>query len=79
MEQSIRVPTQFFVGSQYIYFPDHATQIAVSRSGFIVFTRPSAAKSNKKELARYTQNLPFSPLTGGCSEGLDAFRIFFEQ
>ena len=23
--------------------------------------------------------LTFSPLTGGCSEGLDAFRFFFEQ
>ena len=23
--------------------------------------------------------LTFSPLTGGCSEGLDAFRFFFKQ
>ena len=23
--------------------------------------------------------LTFSPLTGGCSEGLDAFRFFFEH
>ena len=36
----------------------HATQIAVSKSGFVCFTRPSAAKLNKKELARYAQNLP---------------------
>ena len=27
----------------------------------------------------FKEVLTFSPLTGGCSEGLDAFRFFFKQ
>ncbi|CAN0373838.1 unnamed protein product, partial [Ascophyllum nodosum] len=41
---------------------DHATQIAVSKSGFLFFTRPSVAKLNKASWAPGTRKMSAVPL-----------------
>ena len=62
------------------FFPPCSTDHERERAPCKVFFRVGNQYAECKKQQRTTTNvLKFSLLTGGCSEGLDAFIFFFKQ